>query len=181
MKTIPNKMKRCLISIILIISVIFLLSSCDEVPKDEDFSVSDLVDLKIINYRATQYEFHNVSDFLKKDDLEGNMITINYSGKNGTDVKIVSAHTTKSKAVYHLWRNFAKENNVLFKSSFTSIPFVMGEFKAENDNLYCESWFKEKWFFYIESDRSEEVEAIRIRLIDFFENPVVINERVIDL
>jgi hypothetical protein len=44
-----------------------------------------------------------------------------------------------------------------------------------------ESWFREKWFFYIESDSSEELETIRIELIDYLENPKVINESVIEL
>jgi len=158
-----------------------MLTSCGEIPEQEDFSVSKFVDFKISNFKATKYQFDNVSDFLKNDSLEGNMITIVYSGKNDVYAKLVSAHTSKSKGVYYLWRDFAKENNVLFKSSFTSIPFLMGEFKAESNNIYAESWFKDKWFFYIESDSLENLESIQIQLIDFFKNPDVINESVIEL
>ena len=181
MKKTIKKIKKSLSYVFLIIFVMLLLTSCGEIPEREDFTVSTLVDFKIARYKATEYEFTNVSDFLDNEALEGNMISIVYSSNNGTYAKIVSAHTTKSKGVYYLWRAFAKENNALFKSSFTSIPFLMGEYKTENGNLFVESWFKEKWFFYLESDSIEELETIRIQLIDFFENPDGINESVIDL
>ncbi|MEA1884313.1 MAG: hypothetical protein U9N62_07340 [Thermotogota bacterium] len=174
-------MKKPLFSVLLIIFVMLFLTSCGEVPEKDDFTVSTLVDFKLANYKTAEFKFDNVSDFLENDSLEGNMISITYSGKNGGYAKIVSARTTKRKGVYYLWGAFAKENNALFKSSFTSIPFLMGEYKAQEGNLYVESWFKEKWFFYLESDSSEELETIRIQLIDFFENPEVINESVIEL
>jgi len=181
MKILTYRMKKAFISFFLVAVIILLLTSCGEVPEKEGFTVSNLVDFKLSNYKATEYEFNNVSDFLDNDSLEGNMISIVYSGINGSYAKIVSAHTTKSKGVYYLWRAFAKENNALFKSSFTAIPFLMGEYKTDKDSLYVESWFKEKWFFYLESDNSEELERIRIQLNDFFENPDVINESVIEL
>lgn len=181
MKKITYKMKKNLFAVLLTVFVLLFLTSCGEVPERDDFTVSRLVDFKLANYKATQYEFNSVSDFLENDSLEGNMISIVYSGKNGAYAKIVSAHTTNGKGVYYLWRAFAKENNALFKSSFTSIPFLMGEYKAQEGNLYMESWFREKWFFYIESDSSEDLETIRIELIDYLENPKVINESVIEL
>lgn len=181
MRNVSYQMKKSLFPVLLTILAMLMLTSCGEVPEKDDFTISKLVDFKITNYKATQYQFDNVSDFLKNDSLEGNMITIIYSGKNNSYAKLVSAHTTKSKGVYYLWRDFAKENNALFKSSFTSIPFVMGEFKEETNRLYVKSWFKKKWFFYIESDSLQKLESIRIQLIDFIENPDVINESVIDL
>src|SRR6056297_2141795 len=181
MKKMADQSKRFIFSFLIILFTVFFLSSCGEIPKTDDFTVSKLVDLKMTNYKPTEFEFSNVPDFLNKDSVEGNMITIVYSGKNNHYAKLVSAHTTKSKGVYYVWRAFAKENNALFKSSFTSIPFVMGTFKHQEKDIYVESWFKEKWFFYIESDSSEELETIRIQLIEFFENPDVINESVIDL
>lgn len=181
MRNTLYKNKRVAIPFLVIVMTVFILSSCGEIPEEGDFTVSKLVDLKITNYKATQYEFYNVSDFLANDSVEGNMITVTYSGKNEGYAKIVSAHTTKAKGVYYIWRDFAKENNALFKSSFTAIPFIMGEYKAEENDLFIDSWFKGKWFFYIESDSVEELESLRFQLIDFFKNPDVINESVIDL
>ena len=181
MKMLTYRMKQTVFLFLLIVFTMVFLTSCSEVPESDDFTVSNLVDFKLLNYKATQFEFNNITDFLDNDSLEGNMISIVYSGKNGSYTKIVSGHSTKNKGAYYLWRAFAKENNALFKSSFTSIPFLMGEYKAEEGNLYIESWFKEKWFFYLESDSSVELETVRIQLIDFFENPDVINESVIDL
>lgn len=175
------EIKRFYFPILLILLMIILLSSCGEVPEQDEFTVSKLVDLKISNYKAIQYEFHNVSDYLSNDSLEGNMIIVTYNSKGNTHAKIVSAHTTKLKGVYYLWRDFAKENNALFKSSFTAVPFVMGEYKIENDNLFVDSWFKDKWFFYIESETPEGLESIRTQVIEYFKNPDVINESVIDL
>jgi len=181
MKKTASNLKQSLFIYFLIIPVVLFLTACGDVPENSDFTVSNLVDFKLSNYKATEYTFDNVSDYLDNDNLQGNMISVVYSGKNGVYARIVSAQTSKGKGVYYLWRAFAKENKALFKSSFTSIPFLMGEYQAQKANRYVLSWFKEKWFFYIECDSSKELESIKMQLVEFFENPKVINESVIDL
>jgi len=181
MKKITARSNPLVLPILFLFLSVFLFTSCSEVPEKEGFSVSKFVDLRLSGYTPVQLEFSNVSDFLDNDKIEGNMITIVYSGKNDEHTKIVCAQTSQSRGVYYIWRAFAKENNRLFLSSFTSIPFLMGEFQAEINEQYINSWFKEKWFFYLESDSSEALKQVRNQLIEFIKNPDVINESVIDI
>ena len=181
MKKLTPKSNRFVFPFLFLLLSVFLFTSCSEVPDKEDFSVSKFLDLRLSEYKPVHLEFSNVSDFLDNDKIEGNIITIVYDGINNRHAKIVCAHTTQSRGVYYVWRAFAKENNQLFQSSFTSIPFLMGEFKAEVNERYIDSWFKEKWFFYLESDSAEALKQIRNQVIEFFKNPGVINESVIDI
>jgi len=57
----------------------------------------------------------------------------------------------------------------------------LGEFSQQKDDTYVYSWFKDKWFFLIETKTEDELKTTRTLLTDFFENAKVINESVIDL
>lgn len=168
------------IFIILIITML-LIVSCEKIPEKDDFSVSKLIDFKLAGYQSERYEFLDVSDFLNNESIEGNMISIGYSSQAGSQTTIIAAKTLKTKGVYYLWRHFAKENDAMIKASFTSIPFLMGEFHREKDDKYVYSWFKDKWFFLIESKTRDDLEKTKTLLTDFFENAKVINESVIEL
>lgn len=181
MKKAENTNKRSLGVFILIMIILLFFVSCEKIPEKDDFSVSKLIDFKLAGYKADKYEFSDVSDFLDNESLEGNMISIHYSSETNGQTTIIAAKTAKTKGVYYLWRHFAKENNALFKASFSSIPFLLGEFSQQKDDTYVYSWFKDKWFFLIETKTEDELKTTRTLLTDFFENAKVINESVIDL
>jgi len=158
---------------------VFCISGCNFVPK-EKFHVSSFIDMKFRGLKLDTYSFTSVGDILNKDEYLGNTFQGSYSSEYG-NVFFFAANTKSNKPAYDLWLSFAQSDGQGLQRFFKAIPFYYGSYKDNsiNKNVLC--WFREKWFFRIETENKDVLEYFYNAVEIFMGGDGINNESVAEI
>jgi len=179
-------MKKTLLITMLLIAGLLVLTGCGDIPEDDDFPVSRLIEFRLNGFEKSEYAFTTPGILLDNDSLEGNIVSIQYADERenapeNRTARIVAAKTDSVLTSYRVWRHYARENDAGMKSLLTSFPLYGGSYEISEKGRFLESWFKSDWVFLLESGDETVLEQMKTQIERFFKREKYVNESVIEI